>query len=64
MLYGFIMNLKKIFERKGFRELVVKSVVFVGLPALMEVLCAPHALAGGAARELKLFSFLQACLCG
>ncbi len=54
------MSLKKIFERKGFRELIVKSILFVGLLALMQILTSPLAGMAPVPRELKPFSFLQA----
>ncbi|MEA3343715.1 MAG: hypothetical protein U9Q92_06115 [archaeon] len=53
------MRLKKIFEKKGFRDLLVKSVVFVGLLALMQVLTSPLAGMARVPREFKPFSFLQ-----
>ena len=33
--------MKKIFEKKGFRDLIIKSVVFVGLLALVQVVIKP-----------------------
>ncbi|MEA3343709.1 MAG: hypothetical protein U9Q92_06085 [archaeon] len=46
-------------EKKGFRELIVKSVAFVVLLALMQVLTSPLAGMARVPRELKPFSFLQ-----
>ncbi|MEA3343913.1 MAG: hypothetical protein U9Q92_07170 [archaeon] len=47
-------------EKKGFRDLLVKFVVFVGLLALMQVLTSLLAGMARVPREFKPFSFLQA----
>ena len=53
------MDLKKIFKKKGFKHLIIKSLVFVFFLVLMQVICAPLAKVGAVPGEFKPFSFLQ-----
>ena len=55
----FIMRIKKILEKKGFKHLLIKSLMFVFFLVFMQVLCAPLAKAGAVPGEFKPFSFLQ-----
>jgi len=52
------MDLKNIFAKKGFRELVIKSVVFVGLLAVMQVLIQPLSAATPLPEVFKPFSLI------
>ncbi|MEA3343902.1 MAG: hypothetical protein U9Q92_07115, partial [archaeon] len=52
------MRLKKIFEKKGFRDLLVKSVVFVGLLAVVQVLVQPLSRATPLPDVFKPFSLI------
>jgi len=53
------MGVLKVFERDGFKGLVVKSVAFVLVLVMMQVLCRPLDKIASIPHELKPFSFLQ-----
>ena len=53
------MRIKTIFAKKGFKHLIIKSMMFVFFLVFMQVLCAPLAKAGAVPGEFKPFSFLQ-----
>jgi len=52
------MALKTIFEKKGFKHLIIKSVIFVGLLALMQVLIQPLSAATPLPDVFKPFSLI------
>ncbi len=52
------MDLKTIFNKKGFRDLIIKSVVFVGLLTLMQVLIQPLSAATPLPEIFKPFSLI------